>query len=78
MLDVCTHSEFGVGFLIEVDSGENISCVLFYFKDAGTVWEVLQVHFVVHSTGCCALWGKKQKEISDPMLNFTHVTRYFV
>lgn len=55
MLDVCTHSEFGVGFLIEVDSGENISCVLFYFKDAGTVWEVLQVHFIVHSTGCCAL-----------------------
>lgn len=50
-----THSEFGVGLLIEVDPGENMSCVLLYFKDAATIGEVLQVQFVVHSTGCCAL-----------------------
>lgn len=57
-LELCTHSEFGVGLLIKVDPGENISCALLYFKDAGTVGGVPQVHFVVHLTGCCALWGK--------------------
>lgn len=81
----CTHHEFGVRILIEIDPGEDISCVLLYFEYAGTVGELLQVHFVVHSTGSFALWGKNMNiYILNPLLKnqpsykIFSLKRYFV
>lgn len=69
---LCTYTEFSVRLLIQIDPGENIARILFHVEDTCAVRKLLQIHFIVNSTGRCTLKDNKQilkKEIKTTFSN---------